>query len=64
MGQVLADRGVPPGQVLLGGFDLVPEVLDRAPLASMVRFQKRVLPLPRMLLRAVEPSVTVPPVAA
>src|SRR6185436_12004740 len=25
--QVLADRGVPPGKVLLGGFDLVPEVL-------------------------------------
>jgi simple sugar transport system substrate-binding protein len=29
VGQVLADRGVPPGQVLLGGFDLVPEVLDQ-----------------------------------
>lgn len=27
--RVLADRGVPPGQVLLGGFDLVPEVLDQ-----------------------------------
>jgi simple sugar transport system substrate-binding protein len=27
--QVLADRGVPPGQVMLGGFDLVPEVLDQ-----------------------------------
>jgi simple sugar transport system substrate-binding protein len=25
--RVLADRGVPPGKVLLGGFDLVPEVL-------------------------------------
>lgn len=25
---VLRDRGVPPGQVLLGGFDLVPVVLD------------------------------------
>ena len=27
--KVLADRGVPPGKVLLGGFDLVPEVLDQ-----------------------------------
>jgi simple sugar transport system substrate-binding protein len=27
--RVLAERGVPPGQVLLGGFDLVPEVLDQ-----------------------------------
>jgi simple sugar transport system substrate-binding protein len=27
--RVLADRGVPPGQVLLGGFDLVPEVLEQ-----------------------------------
>lgn len=27
--RVLADRGIPPGQVLLGGFDLVPEVLDQ-----------------------------------
>jgi simple sugar transport system substrate-binding protein len=27
--RVLADQGVPPGQVLLGGFDLVPEVLDQ-----------------------------------
>ncbi|MGV8984762.1 MAG: sugar ABC transporter substrate-binding protein [Cypionkella sp.] len=27
--RVLADRGVPPGKVLLGGFDLVPEVLDQ-----------------------------------
>ena len=27
--RVLIDRGVPPGQVLLGGFDLVPEVLDQ-----------------------------------
>ncbi len=26
--RVLAERGVPPGKVLLGGFDLVPEVLD------------------------------------
>ncbi|EYD75402.1 sugar ABC transporter, periplasmic sugar-binding protein [Rubellimicrobium mesophilum DSM 19309] len=26
--RVLADRGTPPGQVLLGGFDLVPQVLD------------------------------------
>ncbi len=26
--RVLADRGVPPGQVLLGGFDLVPEVVE------------------------------------
>jgi simple sugar transport system substrate-binding protein len=26
---VLTDRGVPPGKVLLGGFDLVPEVLDQ-----------------------------------
>ncbi len=25
--QVLADRGVPPGQVLMGGFDIVSEVL-------------------------------------
>lgn len=29
VGQVLADRGVPAGEVLLGGFDLVPEVLDQ-----------------------------------
>lgn len=29
VGRVLSDRGVPPGQVLLGGFDLVPEVLDQ-----------------------------------
>lgn len=27
--QVLADRGVPPGQVLLGGFDIVSEVLQQ-----------------------------------
>jgi simple sugar transport system substrate-binding protein len=27
--RVLADRGTPPGEVLLGGFDLVPEVLDQ-----------------------------------
>jgi simple sugar transport system substrate-binding protein len=27
--RVLADRSIPPGQVLLGGFDLVPEVLDQ-----------------------------------
>jgi simple sugar transport system substrate-binding protein len=27
--KVLADRGVPPGKVLLGGFDLVPEVLQQ-----------------------------------
>jgi simple sugar transport system substrate-binding protein len=27
--RVLTDRGVPPGKVLLGGFDLVPEVLDQ-----------------------------------
>ncbi len=27
--RVLADRGIPPGQILLGGFDLVPEVLDQ-----------------------------------
>jgi len=27
--RVLAERGIPPGQVLLGGFDLVPEVLDQ-----------------------------------
>ena len=27
--RVLADRGVPPGQVLLGGFDLVPEVVEQ-----------------------------------
>jgi simple sugar transport system substrate-binding protein len=27
--RVLAERGVPAGQVLLGGFDLVPEVLDQ-----------------------------------
>lgn len=27
--RVLADRGVGPGEVLLGGFDLVPEVLDQ-----------------------------------
>lgn len=27
--RVLADRGVEPGAVLLGGFDLVPEVLDQ-----------------------------------
>jgi simple sugar transport system substrate-binding protein len=27
--RVLADRGVPPGRVLLGGFDLVPEVLQQ-----------------------------------
>jgi simple sugar transport system substrate-binding protein len=27
--RVLADRGIPPGQVALGGFDLVPEVLDQ-----------------------------------
>jgi simple sugar transport system substrate-binding protein len=27
--QVLADRGIPAGQVLLGGFDLVPDVLDQ-----------------------------------
>ena len=27
--RVLADRGIPPGKVLLGGFDLVPEVLDQ-----------------------------------
>lgn len=26
---VLADRGVPPGEVLLGGFDLVPEVVEQ-----------------------------------
>ncbi len=29
VGRVLADRGIPPGQVLLGGFDLVPEVIDQ-----------------------------------
>ena len=29
VGRVLADRGVPPGKVLLGGFDLVPEVLEQ-----------------------------------
>jgi len=27
--QVLADRGIPPGQVLMGGFDIVTEVLDQ-----------------------------------
>ena len=27
--RVLADRGIPPGKILLGGFDLVPEVLDQ-----------------------------------
>jgi simple sugar transport system substrate-binding protein len=27
--RVLADRGVAPGKVLLGGFDLVPEVLQQ-----------------------------------
>lgn len=27
--RVLADRGVPPGEVLLGGFDLVPEVVEQ-----------------------------------
>jgi len=27
--RVLADRGVPPGEVLLGGFDVVPEVLEQ-----------------------------------
>ncbi len=27
--RVLADRGVPPGKILLGGFDLVPEVLEQ-----------------------------------
>lgn len=27
--RVLTDRGIPPGKVLLGGFDLVPEVLDQ-----------------------------------
>lgn len=27
--RVLADRGVPPGQMLLGGFDLVPEVVEQ-----------------------------------
>ncbi len=27
--RVLADRSIPPGQVLLGGFDLVPEVIDQ-----------------------------------
>ncbi len=27
--RVLAERDIPPGQVLLGGFDLVPEVLDQ-----------------------------------
>jgi len=27
--QVLADQGVPPGQVLMGGFDIVTEVLDQ-----------------------------------
>ena len=27
--RVLADRGVPPGKVLLGGFDLVPEVVQQ-----------------------------------
>ena len=27
--RVLSDRGVPPGKVLLGGFDLVPEVLQQ-----------------------------------
>lgn len=27
--RVLADRGTPPGEVLLGGFDLVPEVLEQ-----------------------------------
>ena len=26
---VLADRGIPPGKVLLGGFDVVPVVLDQ-----------------------------------
>jgi simple sugar transport system substrate-binding protein len=26
---VLKDRGIPPGQVLLGGFDLVPDVLEQ-----------------------------------
>ncbi len=29
VGRVLADRGVEPGKVLLGGFDLVPEVLEQ-----------------------------------
>lgn len=29
VGRVLADRGIAPGKVLLGGFDLVPEVLDQ-----------------------------------
>ena len=29
MARVLADRKVPPGKVLLGGFDLVPEVLEQ-----------------------------------
>jgi simple sugar transport system substrate-binding protein len=27
--RVLADRGIEPGKVLLGGFDLVPEVLQQ-----------------------------------
>lgn len=27
--QVLKDRGTPPGEVLLGGFDLVPEVIEQ-----------------------------------
>jgi simple sugar transport system substrate-binding protein len=27
--RVLADRGIPPGQVLLGGFDLVPDVIEQ-----------------------------------
>ena len=29
VGRVLADRGIPPGQVLLGGFDLVPDVIEQ-----------------------------------
>ena len=27
--RVLKDRGIPPGKVLLGGFDLVPEVIQQ-----------------------------------
>ena len=36
--RVLADRGVPPGEVLLGGFDLVPEVVDQM-MAGYVQVQ-------------------------
>jgi simple sugar transport system substrate-binding protein len=35
---VLRDRGVPPGKVLLGGFDLVPEVVQEM-IAGYVQVQ-------------------------